>query len=291
MRGRFGDAPRVRPGLRRLVQFARAMAAVAVCASPPEAARSGAWTQEESAGAAFLQTTATWSDAAFESDGERLSAPAYDKVTTQLFLEYGATDWLTLLFAPELLQVDVGRAVDAPAARYSGSGYTDIGARLRLAHGSWNDGGWVVSAQGILRVPGAKPGEGRAAIGYVDAEFDARLLAGLSFDLVGLPSFVDLELAQRFRFGAAPDEVRFDATLGVEIVPGWLALLQSFNVISEGAGDADPFATSYAYYKVQAGGMVEISPQLSVMLCLVTTWHARNALEETGLVGALLVRY
>lgn len=259
--------------------------------SAPDSARAGAWTQKESAGSAFFQTTATWSSQAFDADGALFESRTYDKVSTQLFLEYGASDWLTLLVAPELLRIDVGTgtpgALDAAPSRYSGFGYTDVGARMRFGGGE----GWIVSAQAVLRIPGAKPSEGLAAVGYGDAEVDLRLLAGLSFVLFGLPAFLDLEAAQRLREGAPPDEIRLDATLGVRVAPQWLLLVQSFNVISEGAGQGPVFDFSYEYYKLQMGGMYDASANLSFMLAGVTTWQARNAIQENGIVGAVLFRY
>ena len=254
-------------------------------------ARAGAWTQKESEGSAFFQTTATWSSAAFAADGSLFTARTYDKVSTQLFLEYGASDWLTLLAAPELLTIKTGAAtfdtLEVPAARYSGFGYQEIGARFRFGEGA----GWIVSGQAVLRIPGAKPPEGPATIGYADAEVDLRLMAGLSFGMFGYPAFLDIEAAQRLREGAPPDEIRIDATLGVRVAPDWLVLLQSFNVISEGAGQGPAFDFSYAYYKVQVGGMYDVTPRLSFMLAGVSTWYARNAIQENGIVGGMLVRY
>lgn len=250
----------------------------------PADAMAGAWTQKASQGSAFLQTTATWSGQAFDGNGNLFAAQTYDKVTTQLFLEYGVNEWLTLLLAPELLQIDVGAPT---SARYAGLGYTDMGARARLAEGD----GWIVSAQGLARIAGATQSAGIAAIGYVDDEAEARLLAGFSFLLWDFPSFLDLEAAQRFRAGDAPDEFRLDVTLGVRVAPQWLLLVQSFNVISEGPGEAPMFGLSYEYYKVQVGGMYDVTPNFSLMLAGVSTWYARNAPQENGIVGAALYRY
>ncbi|MEW6258042.1 MAG: hypothetical protein AB1592_18975 [Pseudomonadota bacterium] len=267
------------------------MAASLAVAFWTASACAGAWTQRESAGSLFLQTTATWSAQAFDADGVLFDSRTYDKVSTQLFIEYGASDWLTLLVAPELVQIDLGAgqtgSQDAAPSRYSGFGYTDLGARVRLGQGE----GWIISAQALLRVPGAKPSGGIAALGYGDAELDLRLLAGLTFTLFGLPAFLDLEAAQRLREGSPPDEIRIDATLGVRIAPQWLALVQSFNVVSEGAGQEPAFDVSYEYYKLQVGGMYDAAENVSFMLAAVTTWHGRNALQENGVVGAVLLRY
>ncbi|OYX08023.1 MAG: hypothetical protein B7Z15_15450 [Rhizobiales bacterium 32-66-8] len=243
----------------------------------------GAWTQRESEGSVYLQAIATRADHGFDGTSSLFASQRYDKLNGQLFLEYGASDWLTLLFAPELLAIDIGAPTDAS---YSGFGYTDFGGRLRLGEGT----DWVFSLQVLGRAPGAKPDAGPAAIGYLEGEADLRLLGGLSFLLWGLPAFLDVEVAQRLRFGAPPDEWRFDATLGVRVAPQWMLLLQSFNVVSEGAGTW-PFIQSYEYYKVQAGAMLDLTPQMSVSLSLVSTYFARNALQENGVVLGVLYRY
>ena len=276
-------------GRRRLAAACVRLCAFAGCLSLyPAEARAGAWTQKESEGSAFLQATATWSDHAFDGASSLFAAQTYDKVTTQLFLEYGAADWLTLLVAPEIVSISVGAPTDQS---YFGPGYTDVGMRMRLGQGSAPGLDFVVSTQVVLRVPGAKPSEGEAVIGYVNGELDLRLLAGVSFDLWGYASFLDLEVAQRQRYGAPPNEFRFDATLGVRVAPQWLALIQSFNVISEGAGDGPVFDVSYEYYKLQIGGMYDLNPSISVMVAFVSTYYARNAPQENGVVLGALVRY
>ncbi len=60
-------------------------------------------------------------------------------------------------------------------------------------------------------------------------------------------------------------------------------LLQSFNVISEGAGSA-PFFPSYAYSKLQLSAVYSMTPKLSLQLGGFTTFGGRNALQENGLV-------
>ncbi|MFH1558499.1 MAG: hypothetical protein ABII76_27170 [Pseudomonadota bacterium] len=270
----------------RLSIRALAGAALAACglAASAQRACAGAWTLKESGVQAYLQSTMTRADHAFDGSSNLYAAQTYDKVSTQLFMEVGATDSLTLIVAPELLSISLASPADTS---YFGPGYTDLGGRVKIAEGD----GFVASLQAVARFPGAKPSEGPAVIGYVNGELDLRALAGWNFVLWGLPSFLDLELAQRLRFGAPPDEWRLDATLGVRIAPRWLVLAQSFNVMSEGAGEAPYFDASYEYYKVQMGVMYDVSESFAVQASLVTTYFARNALQENGLVLAAQYRY
>jgi hypothetical protein len=138
-------------------------------------------------------------------------------------------------------------------------------------------------------VPGTNATSNPAAIGYTGIETDIRGLIGYSFALGAMPAFADLQVAQRFRAGAPPDEFRLDATFGVRAAPRWLLLAQSFNVISEGNG-SPPFA-SYAYYKLQLSAVYALTPALSLQLGGFSTFAGRNALQENGLVAGAWYKF
>jgi hypothetical protein len=69
-----------------------------------------------------------------------------------------------------------------------------------------------------------------------------------------------LEVAQRERTAGNPSEFRADATLGVTVLPQWLLLAQSFNVISEGAANTIYDGGSYEYYKLQLSAVYSLTP-------------------------------
>ena len=158
------------------------------------------------------------------------STPRYDKDEAQLLVEYGLTDRLTAIVNPGLQHIDIAAPTDA---QRTGLGYTEFGAR----YGFYEDQNWVLSGQATLRLPGTTDTSNPAAIGYTDVEADFRALLGHNFMLGDMPAFFDLEAAQRERSGGLPSEFRADATFGVKVLPQWLLLAQSFNVISEGAGN------------------------------------------------------
>lgn len=261
-----------------------AAAALALWPFGTRVACAGAWTLDEGRGQAILQTGAYYSNSEFGPSYDLYASRPYSKVEVTLVLEYGATDWLTLIAAPQFLAVDLG----APyPSSYAGPGYSDAGARVRLLAGE----NYVVSAQAVGRFPGTGNSQSAAAVGYEDAELDLRLLAGFSFPLFGKASFLDLQLAQRQRFGPPPDELRFDATLGVRVAERWQLLLQSFNVVSEGAGEGPYFGESYEYYKVQMGAAYDWNAALTLQMAVVGTWFARNAPQENGVVLSALYRF
>jgi len=251
---------------------------------PSRAAWAGAWTLRGGEGQSILQSTAVHSGAEFGPSSHLYDSRPYDKVEVTLLFEYGATDWLTLIAAPQVLSISLG---DPDAATYVGPGYVDAGARVRL----WQQDGAVVSAQVVGRLPGTGNSDSAAAVGYGDPELDLRLLAGFSFTLWGRPAYVDAQIAQRLRFGDPPDELRLDLTLGVRLAERWQALAQSFNVISEGAGEGPYFGVSYEYYKLQFGAAYDWSAAMTLQAAVVSTWLARNAPQENGLVLSALYRF
>ena len=263
--------------------LALALAALVVLAGAPPA-RGGAWTQEEGHGQVILQGAATYSATEFGPSYDLYASRPYDKVEVTLVFEYGATDWLTLLVAPQFLNVSFG---DPSPSSYAGPGYQDLGARVRL----WRDEASVVSAQVVGRFSGTGNSQSAAAVGYEDPELDLRLLYGLSFTLFGKPAFLDVQLAQRMRFGPPPDEFHLDLTLGWRVVERWQLLAQSFSVISEGAGTGPYFGDSYEYYKLQMGAAYDLSAAITVQLSVVGTVFARNAPQENGLVLAAYYRF
>jgi hypothetical protein len=208
--------------------------------------------------------------------------PRYDKIDPQAWIEYGVTDAFTAILAPSLQQVDIASPIDA---QRTGLGYTEFGGRYRFLQNDF----WVFSGQATLAVPGTFDNANPAAVGYTDFEPDVRGLIGHSFSLNGVPAFIDLQFAQRFRSGAPPNEFHADITLGVEPLSRWLVLAQSFNVVSEGSGRA-PF-TSYDYYKFQLSAVYALTPAVSLQLGGITTYAGRNALQENGLVAGVWSKF
>jgi hypothetical protein len=239
------------------------------------AAFAGAWTLDQDKGELIVTSTAMQASNLFNSGSTLKPAARYSKDEAQALIEYGVTSSFTAMLGPSLQHVDIAAPVDALRG---GLGYTDIGGRVRI----WSDDSWVVSGQATARIPGTYDKTNPAAIGYTDPEVDIRGLVGYSFKAGSMPSFADVQVAQRFRLGGPPDEFRADFTFGVRPVEKWLLLAQSFNVISEGAGTWG--FGSFAYHKFQASAVYSVTAALSLQLGGYTTYWGRKALQENGLV-------
>ena len=243
----------------------------------------GAWTQPAGSGETFLSTTATSNDRYFNDDGNAFTNRDYRKVETRLQVEYGLTDSLTGFVGPSLLHTSVGGSA---GGSYFGLGYTDFGLRKRI----YSNGANVFSVEATARVPGASNSGNPAEVGYTGMEYDLRALYGRSFQIGNWPAFVDAELAWHIRNGAPPSEYRIDLTLGARPAPQWLVLLQSFSVISDGAGTG-PFNAPYRYYKIQPSVVWDFAPKWSAQLGAVTTVAGRNSWREQGVVAGLWRRF
>ena len=74
----------------------------------PTAAFAGAWTLDAGQGVAIVSGTVSQSDKAFDGNGKLRSIPRYSKDELQALIEYGATDWFTVMLAPSLQRVAIG---------------------------------------------------------------------------------------------------------------------------------------------------------------------------------------
>jgi hypothetical protein len=241
----------------------------------PTAALAGAWTLPQDTGQVLATVSGSTSTSGFDNSGSLTSIPRYNKLDADVLVEYGLTDRLTAIFQTGLQHIDIAPPIDA--AR-TGLDYTDFGARYQF----WQADGWVFSGQALLEIPGTVDTSNPAAIGYTDVEADFRLLVGKGFMLGTMPAFVDFEVAQRQRGDGAPNEFRADGTLGVRVLPRWLILAQSFNVVSEGAGS--PVFGRYDYEKFQLSAVYSLNETWAVQGGGFTTYAGHNALQENGLV-------
>jgi hypothetical protein len=243
--------------------------------SAPSAALAGAWTLPEGTGQLVATVTASTSTSVFDNSGGLASTPRYNKLELDDLLEYGVTNQFTVLFQSGLQHINIAAPTNAER---TGLGYTDFGGRYQFLQIN----GWVLSGQATLQIPGVTNTSNPAAIGYTDVEADFRGLLGHNFMLGAMPAFIDLEVAHRQRGDGAPNEFRADATLGVQVLPRWMLLAQSFNVVSEGAGS--PVFGSYQYYKLQLSAVYSLSPTWSLQGGGFTTYVGGNALQENGAI-------
>ena len=80
--------------------------------------RAGAWLMPPGEGQIIASTAFSGSARAFDANGRLIPVPSYDKFELGAYLEYGLTDWLTVIAAPAYDSIKQ----PAPAASYDGPG-------------------------------------------------------------------------------------------------------------------------------------------------------------------------
>ncbi len=234
----------------------------------------GAWTQQQGRGIAIATVAHSDADTRFLEDGTTGPATDFQKTEARLYLEYGLTDWATLVAQPEWRHKETG---PRQGETVNGLGRVDAGIRIRL----WQNDTSVFSVQGSARMPGASDELAPANGGDTEWELDGRLLFGRGFPVFGRHAFTDMQLGYRHRFGDPADELRFDLTSGIDLTPSILALLQSFNSVSIGTATGGFQQTRE--HKIAASLVYRFEERWSVQAGVQKTMAGQNIVEESGL--------
>lgn len=258
-----------------------AAAAALASALTTTPAFASAWTQEQGHGQAILTGFHSNSDKGYDSNGDSFDIADYRKTEAYLLLEYGVTDDLTLMLTPSFRHVGIEGSGDDT----TGLGYTEFGARYGLVQ----DGPFVASVQGSIRIPGKKRADSLAQVGSTDTEYDLRALAGTSFKAGGMDGFVDLQGAYRLRDGDPPNEFHADISVGIRPAPKVQLIAQLFNTWSDGSGRG--VFPSYRYHNAHLSGVFDIDDKWSVQAGVMGTLGGENALRERGLILGLWRRF
>ncbi len=235
---------------------------------------------EEKRGQAIATVYYSQSKRGFDDDGNVVDINDYDKLEVFLLAEYAVTDDLTLIFNPSFRDVSVEGGDNS-----TGLGYTALGARYDVLK---DDDGWL-ALEGSVRIPGVERADNLAQVGSTDTEYDLRLRGFHNISVAGLPGFVDAQTSYRLRDGDPPNEFHGDLTVGVRPKQNLLLMAQSFNTISDGAGQG--IFDSYRYHNVQFSAVQTVADGVSLQLGVVGTIAGENALRERGGFAAIWVDF
>jgi hypothetical protein len=203
-----------------------AAAALVAALLVPSLAHAGAWPMKKGDGQVILRFERQTADEAFDASGGLVAIPSRYDEAASTFVEYGLTNRLTLQ----------GKLVAARGqdefGGYEGTAPAELGVRWAAVR----RGGMVLSVYAGAISPGE--GENAVYVSRVRSEGDAelRVLFGRSGRWFGRPYFVDSQAARLMRIGA-PDETRYDTSIGVDITENWLVLVQSYAGFVDGADE------------------------------------------------------
>lgn len=237
-------------------------------------AAAGAWNRPKGEGLIIADYTLGSGTDYFDGRGRLAPARAYTKSELAGYVEYGATDSLTLIARPSLDDVRVG---SPDAGRYRGLGATAAGLQWQaLVFGPA-----VLAVQGTFALPGSTARSNPALVGNTAREGELRLLAGAGLPLPFRP-FLDLQAGYRFRSGGAAAQGHGDVTFGLYPTDRLLVLLQSFTTMPVGGGDLRA-----RYARLAATGVYALTQAWAVQLGTFTTAWGRDALRERGFTVGL----
>ncbi|MEO1040401.1 MAG: hypothetical protein AAFX09_12745 [Pseudomonadota bacterium] len=198
-----------------------------------------------------------------------------------IYAEHGFSERLTL----------VGRIALQDITRFPESS-SDEGFALRNLSGSelaarwslYDYGRWAVSAQALITLQGPGENWNNAPFGQGGGDVEARVLAGRS---IGESHFIEGQLAYRRRTDAVGDEVRFDVTVGLQLIEDFMLLGRSHVIWSPGPEGEKPFAN----HRVQASIRYDVSARTSLEFGALGTVSASRMAEERALMVSLWRRF
>lgn len=244
-------------------------------------AEAGAWTLPEGETQIIAETTYSQAASGFDHWGKASQSLYFRKLLVSVHGEYGWSDWLTLVLAPEYAHARLSKPGRRPESADS-LGFLG-GARVRLSQ-----------EYGILAVQvtakGAGPFDMPVSAGRAPGrQLEVRVLYGTNFTLLGQDGFFDAEIAQRWIAGARADEVTIDLTAGLRISKRNQILVQSFNILAE--GNARPPFGFYRSHKLSLSLVTDLRPGLSLESGAYFSPAGQNALVERGVNLGLWIRF
>jgi hypothetical protein len=217
---------------------------------------------------------------AFDAHGRLIPVPSYRKFELGTYIEYGLTNWLTLVASPSYDRIQN----PPPGQSYSGPGESEIAARFGLYRTDTS----VLSFQAGLRSPGASFADslGPFAVRRA-ASLDVRGLAGRNVVVAAMEGFVEAQAGYRFYAAGQPGEWRIDLTMGLRPWPRLLVMLQSYTSIVNGSLHFG----HVSWTKLQPSLVYDIAPQWSVQIGGFITVVGINAGCELGPTAGVWYRF
>lgn len=244
-----------------------------------EGAEAGTW--PESRGHAQIIYSASWFQSTSEYGAKGQTSPygakgLFTQTQVMPYMEVGLTSKTTLSLNPCLSHL---RYQDS-YSQSSGGGFGDVEISVRHELAT-TESKWLVAGQGTWKFP-AYSLTRNPAPGNHQQDFEGRFLAGRGAELGQRHVFLDMEVAYRYRAGAPADQVRTDATAGIDIFPRMTWMAQFFGITGMRNGspvrpNSNPNAQSdFDLYKGQASVLIQVTRMNRVQLGWGNTIAGRN---------------
>lgn len=246
-------------------------------------ARAGAWAQQEGKTLAITSLSYYRADTDFDVLGNRIDDGSYHRFETTTLIEHGLTSADTLGGKFTFKAVGItSNGLDALVG--SGTGVSD--AEIFWRHQFFKMGPWVFAMQGQIGFSTNEGPRGTSIAFRRDGlDGELRALIGKSIRVGSMPGFINVEGAYRYRSGAASDEIRLDATFGIEQRDDVLVLLQLFSTV--GMRNAEPGGADYDSLKLQPSFVWSMTEGTRLQIGGTFELGGRNIPKGQQIFGAL----
>ena len=255
-----------------------------VCWLNCQSAYAGAWNQR--AGEGQVISTSSWSHAGeiFDDDSEAVPLRGFTKTESRLYIEHGATDWLTLIGNTSLQTLNF-RDGDS---RFDFDGFDDIELGLQFRLHSAEGISAAIRASYII--------DSRLDNQAVDVlrggdQYELRALIGQSRQTSVGSVFYDAQLALRSEAFESVSQVQSALTLGYKPTDRWLLLSQNFfNSADSEVVDGFPVPAQEQFMS-QISIARQYKPGRYVQLGAGRTLFGRNIVKERSVFIGLWTEY
>ena len=215
----------------------------------------GAWVQPVGQGLAIAQATYYSADSYYDTRGSKQPQATYDKFELQPYLEYGATDWLTVGGSAYL------QSVHQSGIDNYGIADPEFFARTRL----WHDDKQVLSLQPYVKFGSRFADDSPPRGGSTSHDLELSALYGRNLHVVSDRDYLDTRIGYRLRDHGLSNQWRADAALGLSVTDRIQLVPAVRAVVSTDLKDAAIFSESgdldYDSVKAELAGLYHLNEQ------------------------------
>jgi len=216
-----------------------ALSALIICLLKPASLEAGAWTEPAGHGQVILTSSLFRTGTMFDENGDPQPfgyGGRFRQFIFNPYVEYGLTPRNTLIVNANVPWLNFSNS----SSSESSAGFGDIEAAIKRRFNS-TESKWALSGQFTVLFPAYSVSRNPAP-GNHNLDVEGRVMAGRGLTLAKHHAFYDAELAYRYRNGAPADQVRADASAGLDAAR-WLTLMGQFFAI-KGMRNGEPLTVN-----------------------------------------------
>jgi hypothetical protein len=217
------------------------------------ATHAGAWVQAQGQGLLIAQATYYDTDSYFDANGDVQPQARYSKYELQPYIEYGATQWLTLGGSAYV------QSVAQSGARNAGIADPELFARARL----YRDDTHIVSIQPLVKLASRFDEGSNPRGGSKSTDMELSLLYGRNLALISARDYADARIGYRQRDRGLSPQWRADLAVGLGVGDAIQIVPAIRTVIATAAQDATTFVEGgdldYSVMKLEVTGIYHLN--------------------------------